>query len=367
MKEDILSGFSAVYGEISKGGNEDEKGFVDFDNEDEVDVDEEVILDDETDDDDGADLLGSDNSDSDDDSDVDDNPEDESSDVDDTQDDEPGDALSALFGAVLEAEGVELSDEIEAPKTVDELVEKVRDIVKSKIEPSYANEEIAQLDEYVRAGGNPKDFFALGGSIDYDNIDITNEYVQRAVVSELLEKKGYTTEQIQRKLEKYEDADILEDEALDAVELLKEISAQEKKELLESQKMYQQQAIEEQQKFYNSVTSQIDSLESIRGIAIPKEDKKILREYILKVEQDGKTKYQKEYAKSAVKNLIESAYFTMKGDSLLTSASKNGETKAVDKLKTALKSNSIGGSKRTITSGPAQPLWTMASKHLLQK
>lgn len=365
MKEDILSGFSAVYGEISKGGNEDEKGFVDFDNEDEVDVDEEVILDDETDDDD-TDLSDSDD-DSDDDSDTEDDHADESSDEDDEQDDESGDALSALFGAVLEAEGVELSDEIEAPKTVDELVEKVRDIVKSKIEPSYANEEIAQLDEYVRAGGNPKDFFALGGSIDYDNIDITNEYVQRTVVSELLEKKGYTTEQIQRKLEKYEDADILEDEALEAVELLKEISTQEKKELLESQKMYQQQAIEEQQKFYSTVTTQIDSLESIRGIAIPKEDKKILREYILKVEQDGKTKYQKEYAKSAVKNLIESAYFTMKGDSLLTSASKNGETKAVDKLKTALKSNSIGGSKRTITSGPAQPLWTMASKHLLQK
>ena len=59
MKEDILSGFSAVYGEISKGGNEDEKGFVDFDNEDEVDVDEEVVLDDEAGDD-NTDLSGSD-------------------------------------------------------------------------------------------------------------------------------------------------------------------------------------------------------------------------------------------------------------------------------------------------------------------
>ena len=36
MKEDILSGFSAVYGEISKGGNEDEKGFVDFDSEEDM-------------------------------------------------------------------------------------------------------------------------------------------------------------------------------------------------------------------------------------------------------------------------------------------------------------------------------------------
>lgn len=360
MKEDILSGFSAVYGEISKSGNEDEKGFVDFDNEEDMAADEDVIIDDELEDVEEED-----------DEIVDDEPVEQEDDNEQTDDDdssdESGDALSALFGAVLESEGIEISDDIEAPKTADELVEKVREIVKSKIEPTYASEEIAQLDEYVRAGGDPRDFFALGGALDYDNIDITNEYVQRTVVSELLEKKGYSKDQIQRKLEKYEDADILEDEAHDAVELLKEISAQEKKELLESQKMYQKQAIEEQQKFYNSVTTQIDSLESIRGIAIPKEDKKILREYILKVEEDGKTKYQKEYAKSAVKNLIESAYFTMKGDSLLTSASKNGETKAVDKLKTALKSNSIGGSKRTITSGPAQPLWTMASKHLLQK
>lgn len=359
MKEDILSGFSAVYGEISKSGNEDEKGFVDFDNEEDMAADEDVVIDDELEEVEEEDEI------------VDDEPVEQEDDNEQTDDDdssdESGDALSALFGAVLESEGIELSDDIEAPKTADELVEKVREIVKSKIEPTYASEEIAQLDEYVRAGGDPRDFFALGGALDYDNIDITNEYVQRTVVSELLEKKGYSKDQIQRKLEKYEDADILEDEAHDAVELLKEISAQEKKELLESQKMYQQQAIEEQQKFYNTVTTQIDSLESIRGIAIPKEDKKILREYILKVEQDGKTKYQKEYAKSAVKNLIESAYFTMKGDSLLTSASKNGETKAVDKLKTALKSNSIGGSKRTITSGPAQPLWTMASKHLLQK
>ena len=357
MKEDILSGFSAVYGEISKGGNEDEKGFVDFDTEEDIVEDDEVVVEDELEDAEEVDEeIDEESSEETDDENVDDEPV-----------DEPGDALSALFEAVLESEGIEIGEDIEAPKTADELVEKVRELVKSKIEPAYASEEIAQLDEYVRAGGDPRDFFALGGSLDYDNIDITNEYVQRTVVSELLEKKGYTKEQIQKKLEKYEDADILEDEAHDAVELLKEINAQEKKELLESQKMYQRQAIEEQQKFYNSVTTQIDSLESIRGIAIPKEDKKILREYILKVEEDGKTKYQKEYAKSAVKNLIESAYFTMKGDSLLTSASKNGETKAVSKLKTALKSNSIGGSKRTITSGPAQPLWTMASKHLLQK
>ena len=50
MKEDILSGFSAVYGEISKGGNEDEKGFVDFDTEEDIVEDDEVVVEDELED-----------------------------------------------------------------------------------------------------------------------------------------------------------------------------------------------------------------------------------------------------------------------------------------------------------------------------
>ena len=50
MKEDILSGFSAVYGEINKGGNEDEKGFVDFDTEEDIVEDDEVVVEDEPED-----------------------------------------------------------------------------------------------------------------------------------------------------------------------------------------------------------------------------------------------------------------------------------------------------------------------------
>ena len=55
--------------------------------------------------------------------------------------------------------------------------------------------------------------------------------------------------------------------------------------------------------FYNNVIGEIEALTDIRGIKIPKQDKQTLMEYIFKVETDGRTKYQKDYAKST-KNLI---------------------------------------------------------------
>ena len=85
--------------------------------------------------------------------------------------------------------------------------------------------------------------------------------------------------------------------------------------------------------------------------------------YIFKVEADGTTKYQKDYSKS-VKNLIESAYFTMKGDKLINSAKAAGETTAVKKLKNTLASTKKGGSKQTINNRTATPLWELTSKQL---
>ena len=122
----------------------------------------------------------------------------------------------------------------------------------------------------------------------------------------------------------------------------------------------------EQQKFKTSVVSEIEGLKEIRGIQIPKEDSKALIDYIFKLDQDGRTKYQKDYAKST-KNLIESAYFTMKGDSLIKYAKQKGETSAVEKFRDSLKGNKASGSKQKTTQGPIKPLWSLVSSQLTQK
>lgn len=87
----------------------------------------------------------------------------------------------------------------------------------------------------------------------------------------------------------------------------------------------------------NDLSAGISNLSDIRGIAVPKEDRKALYDYITKTDADGLTQYQKDFNGNMVNNLIESAYFTMKGDALLGTAKKNGQTTAAERLRTMMR------------------------------
>jgi hypothetical protein len=89
--------------------------------------------------------------------------------------------------------------------------------------------------------------------------------------------------------------------------------------------------------FFEDVTKNINSLNDIRGISVPKEDRKALYDYIFKVDQSGVSQYQKDFNQNLTKNLIESAYFTMKGDALVNGAKRTGETSATEKLRKLLR------------------------------
>jgi len=65
-----------------------------------------------------------------------------------------------------------------------------------------------------------------------------------------------------------------------------------------------------------------------------------LYDYIFKVDQNGYSQYQKDFNENLSKNLIESAYFTMKADALIKGAEKQGETSAAEKLRKMLRHSS---------------------------
>ena len=69
-----------------------------------------------------------------------------------------------------------------------------------------------------------------------DDIDIEDEANQKLVVKQLLKEKGFSTKKIDKLVSRYEEAGLLEDEAQDALEDLKEIKEEKKKQLLEDQK-----------------------------------------------------------------------------------------------------------------------------------
>lgn len=295
----------------------------------------------------------------------------DNADVDDTEDidtnnddDSESTVVSDFFDAISEKLGWEFGEDEEKPKDVESLIDYFTKTIEEESKPAYYSEEVEALDNFVKQGGDIKKYLTIDSEIDLDNLDMDEEDNQKAIVKKLLKEKGFSDKQIEKKVSKYEDAGLLEDEAQDALEDLKEINEQKKEQLLKEQKKQHEQQLQIQQSFYNGVVDEIKGLNNIRGIAVPEKDKKVLIDYILKPDTDGRTKYQKDYAKSGVKGLIESAYFTMNADKLLAAAKREGNNSAVDRFKHSLKNTSISTKSKKQLGRSDDSIWSSMTRQL---
>lgn len=279
-------------------------------------------------------------------------------------DDTEDNAVATFFEALSDKMGWELDEDEEIPQTPEELVEYFQEVIEENSVPQYASEEVEALDKFVKNGGNLKDYFQIDGELDLEDFEIEdNEVNQKLILKEFLKEKGFNNKQIDKKLTKYEDAGLLEDEATDALEALRDIREQKKQQLLEEQEKSASELKKRQQEYFNSVVTEIKGMDNIRGIKIPQKDKQALLEYIFKPTADGKTQYQKDYSKS-VKNLLESAYFTMKGDTLLKAAKSEGSTAAINKFKNSLSKTGVSRKTRRQDNTSTESMWDSFARQL---
>lgn len=291
--------------------------------------------------------------------------EEETEEEEEVEDNNEENVVTNFFDAVAEKLNWEFEEGEDKPKNVDELINYFQSVIEENSKPEYSSEEVEALDNFVKQGGDLKEYLTIDAELDLDDIDIEDEANQKLVVKQLLKEKGFSTKKIDKLVSRYEEAGLLEDEAQDALEDLKEIKEERKKQLLEDQKKAYREQLQRQQQFYENVVSEIKGLKNIRGITVPEKDKKVLMDYILKPDTDGKTKYQKDYAKGGVKNLIESAYFTMNADKLIEAAKREGNNSAIDKFRRSLKSSSITTkSRKQATGSDDDPIWFSAARQL---
>lgn len=251
--------------------------------------------------------------------------------------------VGLLFDAIGQSLGWNMDDieEKNRPLTVDDLTNYLAETVRQNSVPEYADDRIQQLDQFVKNGGKFEDFYKIqSDTMDLDNIDMEDETNQKAVIKELLKHSNYSDEQINKKISRYEDADMLYEESEDALDRLKQIRKNELEEVARQQEEFAKQQEEQSRKFFDTVSTDINQLTNIRGIAVPQEDRKALFDYIFKVDQTGMSQYQKDFNENLSKNLIESAYFTMKADALISTAKKDGESSAAEKLRNLLRHSS---------------------------
>jgi hypothetical protein len=259
-------------------------------------------------------------------------------------------------------------EEDKKPKTIAEVVEYMNTVVEESSKPSYASEEIAKLNEFVANGGKLQDYYKeVYQSVVVDDVDIAEESTQKKILMENFSRLGYPKERINKMIARYEDSGTLQEEAEDALEELKDYNVKKAESLLVEQLNQRKEQAKAQQTFVENVQASVGKVDSILGIPISAKEKKDLLEYIFKPEGDGKTKYQKDYAKD-YRNLIESAYFTMKGDSLIQKVTQKATSQATKNLQEKLANkgkrvkNSGGGTEVTQSSTLAP--WETVSRHL---
>lgn len=224
--------------------------------------------------------------------------------------------VSLYLKEKLQEMGLSFTDDMNI-KSVEDIAEYLTEIVEENSKPIYPSEEVRQLAEYVENGGDLKNFYEnVYSGVDIDTIDIDNEPDQRALVFEDLKNKGYTKVQIDKKIKRYEEAGVLEDEAKESLDSVKEFRSKNQEKLLKEQKKRNEDVREQQHTFISNVQESIKSI-NIAGISIPTKEKKELEDYILRTDRNGLSDYQKDFSKDPANSLVEAAYFKKNRDVLL--------------------------------------------------
>jgi hypothetical protein len=244
----------------------------------------------------------------------------------------------------------------------------MQELVEKNSIPKYASDEVKELDEFIKNGGDIKEYISkiYTPDLDINKLDLTKEDHQRSIIKENLRNRGYSQARIDKLISRYEEAGSLEEEAEESMEEVKEFIENSKKTLLDTQKKQQVEQLKQQQLFVQNVEKTIKDTNEILGVTLSDKDKKKLMEDIFKPGQDGLTNYQRTYNQD-MKNLVESAFLTINKDKFKQQIQKQATTDATKQLKLKLKSKgkSTKNTESEIENNTkVTNLWDIASREL---
>lgn len=204
-------------------------------------------------------------------------------------------------------------------------IEEIAEIkAEAKLEKKIAEdpEVLVELRKNYREG-IPLDELIYNESriIEYGNIteDQIKESIdlQKKLVSEYLLNNDSDEEEVKKKLEKYEDSGILEDEAITAQKKLHKYELKYKENLIQENKRIQEAQKIEFEQTIKKIEDTIDTIpEIIEGIELTKEDRKKLKDGYLKPDKAKKTDLMKLIEQDSLAQLKIAQLFLLLGGNL---------------------------------------------------
>lgn len=169
--------------------------------------------------------------------------------------------------------------------TVDKKVEDYKDTMPLEIKYLLDNyEEGVPLTELMNMQSQEQVF----ESITSEQLE-SNEGLQKNLVKELLTRSGWSPERVQKKLQRYEDTGVLQEEAEDALASLVEGQKAEKEAYVQRQKEEKQNRVEAHDKWLTDLKGHIGEKEEIiPGFTMSPKDKEAVYKGITKLDKNGK-------------------------------------------------------------------------------
>tara|TARA_R110002073_G_scaffold237786_1_gene398825 strand:- start:331 stop:1488 length:1158 start_codon:yes stop_codon:yes gene_type:complete len=169
--------------------------------------------------------------------------------------------------------------------TVDKKVEDYKDTMPIEIKYLLDNyEEGVPLTELMNMQSQEQVF----ESITSEQLE-SNEGLQKNLVKELLTRSGWSPERVQKKLQRYEDTGVLQEEAEDALASLVEGQKAEKEAYVQRQKKEKQNRVEAHDKWLTDLKGHIGEKEEIiPGFTMSPKDKEAVYKGITKLDKNGK-------------------------------------------------------------------------------
>lgn len=220
-------------------------------------------------------------------------------------------------------------------------------IANEQLEKIFASmPDVKEYYEYRANNGDPLKYFeAQQAEMDYHNVDIQNEAIQKRVLIDGMRQQGFGDEDIARMVESYEDAGILADNANIYLRQLQATQGQRKQQLLAQQEQEAQQQRAAAEEYWNSVQSTINQ-GNLKGMQIPTRQRGKFYEWMTTpVNEQGFTQRDLDRQNIDQETALAVEYLLYQGFDLKKLASNAASTQKVSALKSKLTAAPSAGSR----------------------
>lgn len=212
-------------------------------------------------------------------------------------------------------------------------------------------EVVKELTDFIELGGDIGSYLQAKSNITtLENFDITSEENQEKVVRAFLKTQEYSEDEIDEAIKDYQDSLMLDKEAKRSLTKLKKLAEKEESELVERQRVAEEQQRKEYETYVANLKDTIMKSENIAGLKLNERDRKAFSDYLTKTDRNGETEYAKDLKKDYMNNSIALAYFKFKNFNF-----EDIEKKVEKKVTKDIKSKMFSKTTKTIKSSRRTP------------